>query len=382
MDKYAKNKAIAFGNDHANTLGVVQALGRKGISVTAALWGSKTGIVASSVHTKRIVSGSNSEECIRNIIDSCKDNLPVVIIPCCDEAAVVLEKFEPELVPDFLFQKCRNSTLKELASKDLQARLAKESGIDIPWTIEIQSVADIPEDITFPCITKPVVSTEGLTSDILVCYDRDGLIRTVENIIHRTRRLLVQQYIEKDSDYGVVGCRFSNGCVSVPDIITRTDLYPPKTGLGTVYSLDVLNDDHIKEGIISFLEKIDYVGLFSFEYAKSKLDGKYYFIEANFRNDGENPCLVKAGLNIHYAHYCDLIGEAFDLPQIHSHTAISEVRHFRSLTHRNITLKKWISDLRSKDSFMSYYPEDKGPFRRIVGNLFLSKFHLRKNESY
>ena len=39
-------QVVVLGNDHTNTTGVVQCLGREGFTVSAFVWGAKSGIVA------------------------------------------------------------------------------------------------------------------------------------------------------------------------------------------------------------------------------------------------------------------------------------------------------------------------------------------------
>ena len=51
------NKVIVFGNDHTNSVGIIQSLGRVGYKAIGLLFGDKTGFVKASKYTIKIISG-------------------------------------------------------------------------------------------------------------------------------------------------------------------------------------------------------------------------------------------------------------------------------------------------------------------------------------
>ena len=85
-----KNKVIVLGNDHTNTIGVVQCLGKEGFYVIAVLWGEKTELIKSSNYTKKILSAHTPQECINLILSECVEEKKIPIIPCCDTASSYL----------------------------------------------------------------------------------------------------------------------------------------------------------------------------------------------------------------------------------------------------------------------------------------------------
>lgn len=58
------NKVIVFGNDHTNSVGVIQSLGLAGFKSVALLFGRKTGYVVSSKFTDRIIVAKDAQSCI------------------------------------------------------------------------------------------------------------------------------------------------------------------------------------------------------------------------------------------------------------------------------------------------------------------------------
>ena len=105
--------------------------------------------------------------------------------------------------------------------------------------------------------------------------------------------LFLQEFIPIEGEILINGCRTWDKKITIA---------------GTSYRDRFLNDishGQIKKGISelvdinlvkSMLERIDYYGLFSFEFGKSK--GKAYFFETNLRNDGTTYSFYRAGANL------------------------------------------------------------------------------------
>ena len=108
--------------------------------------------------------------------------------------------------------------------------IAKECGFNIPKSWEIESFNDIPSDIIYPCLIKPLVSMNGKKSDMHVCKTEDSLKKYLKEVLPVTPKLLIQQYIEKDYDYVVLGCGLKSGEVIVcPKCQKGHIIYKPAT---------------------------------------------------------------------------------------------------------------------------------------------------------
>lgn len=59
---------ILLGNDHTNTLGLAQVLGKSGFHITAYVWGNKTGLLKVSKYVKYIYSAKDEQSCIDQMI--------------------------------------------------------------------------------------------------------------------------------------------------------------------------------------------------------------------------------------------------------------------------------------------------------------------------
>ncbi len=379
-----KNKVIVLGNDHTNTIGVVQCLGKEGFYVIAVLWGEKTELIKSSNYTKKILSAHTPQECINLILSECVEEKKIPIIPCCDTASSYLINNKDQLSKHFLFLTINNNfCIDELLDKSKQVEIAKECGFNIPKSWEIERFNDIPTDIIYPCLIKPLVSMNGKKSDMHVCKTEDSLKKYLKEVLPVTPKLLIQQYIEKDFDYVVLGCGLKNGEVIVPALIKKHKIFPLYTGLETVVSVKPLTDSSIKESIKRMINRIGLACVFSIEFVHSTIDDKLYFVELNPRNDGINPAVVRAGINLPLIHVNDLTNCPLSANLTVKPVQITwEMHHLLSMLHRQTPIKEWIKDLKDSDGFLIYDSKDKKPFFKQFTNFFLQKIHLKKPQKY
>lgn len=377
------NKVIVLGNDHTNTLGIIQALGRWGGVKIAFLFGQASGIVKSSVYTGVIHTGSSPQDCIDKIIAKYGDSIETIpIIASCDSAALALEDNKERLGKTFVYEYATNYRLRELFVKELQVKLAEKAGFNVPKSYLIKDKDVLPEGFTYPCVIKPLVSCQGAKSDIRVCGDLDELKNNLNSLEH-TNRVLLQQYIERDYEISILGCGLKNSEVLIPCVENKLTLYPKNVGLECLANMQPLEDMDIIRPVKKLINEIGYVGPFSVEMMHCKYDGKFYFTEINLRNDGANGFVFKYGVNLSLNHVEDML----DLPltKFDSYKPgyyIWEMHHTLSLVHRELKLSQWISELKKAQGFLTYLPKDRKPFFKQYVNWVLYTLHLKKYETY
>lgn len=379
------NKIIILGNDHTNTLGLVQTLGRTGYYMIASVWGIKTDLVMSSVYCKELYTGNTPQECIEKIINSsiATDGDPIPIIASCDDAALILEKNKERLKENYVFEHLTSAyTILKLAEKELQVKLASDAKFNIPKSWSMNLPGDIPDGITFPCIIKPLISCQGTKSDIHVCKDMVELQKNLSSL-KVTTKVMIQQYIERDYEISILGCGLKNGDAVIPCVENKLTLYPKYTGLECLAKMEPLEDTEIIASIKSLIKTIGYVGPFSVEMMHCKMDNKFYFTEINLRNDGANSFVYKYGVNIPLIHVKDIMNEEFSLDFTTSPGYyIWDYHHFMSLLHRDISIKEWYRELKKSKGFLTYFPDDKKPFYKQYTNFVLRKLHIKKTKRY
>lgn len=376
-------QVIVFGNDHTNNVGVIQSLGLAGIRSIGLLFGCKTDFVVCSKFTDRIITAKDPQRCVEKLLaDEIKEGEKIPIIPCCDAAALALERNKKRLKKHYIFEFSSNYSLSYLSMKEHQVRMAQEAGFNVPRTWNLNETKTIPDDACYPCLIKPLVSCEGAKSDIRICLTKEELERNLNTLTY-TKNVLLQQYIERDYEISILGCGLSSGRCLIPAVENKLTLFPKYVGLECLVNMQSLEDGTIKRSIEKLVESIGYVGLFSVEMMHCKDDGKFYFTEINLRNDGAEAFLTKYGANLPLNHVQDLLGYPLtEQKEFHPGYYIWDMHHFLSMIHRDISFVSWLKEIRMSKGFMMYFKEDKSPFFKQYKNWILQKVYIRKNESY
>ena len=69
-----------------------------------------------------------------------------------------------------------------------------------------------------------------------------------------------------------------------------------------MFSFSEFSENGLLQKCISFIREVGYTGLFSMEFLRDKY-GNDYFMEINFRNDGNAISVTEAGVNLPYIWY-------------------------------------------------------------------------------
>ena len=374
---------LVFGNDHTNSVGVIQSLGLAGFRSVGLIFGSKTGFVASSKYVDKVISAKDPQTCVdKLLLEKPIGDGKTPIIACSDAAALALERNKDRLEDDYIFEYSTHFSLAYLSMKENQVRMAQDAGFNVPKTWNLKDTKEIPTDVCYPCIIKPLVSSEGAKSDIRVCRSREEVEKNLNSLTY-TKNVLLQQYIERDYEISILGCGLSSGDCLVPAVENKLTLYPKFVGLECLVNMQPLEDTIIIDNLKKLIQMIGYVGLFSVEMMHCKDDNQFYFTEINLRNDGAEAFITKYGVNLALNHIEDLKG----LPlteQTDSHPGyyIWDMHHFLSMIHRDISPIAWYKEIKQSISFLMYFKEDKKPFYLQYKNWLLQKLHLKKNEKY
>lgn len=375
MKRKQNDIVIVLGHDHTNSLGIVQTLGDLGYYMVAFVWGQKTGLLKYSRYLKELYGASDVQSCINLMIEKFGNSVnKIPIIPCCDNAALTIEQNKERLEKTFLYEYSKQYSLKYLAKKENQVRLATEANLFVPKTWNLRDKDNIPNDIIFPCLIKPLISSQGAKSDIRICKDINELHENLSTLKY-TKEVLIQQYIERDYEISILGCGLKNGDVIIPCVENKLTLYPKNVGLECLAYIQKLEEQTIIGGIKNLIESIGYVGVFSVEMMHCKLDGKLYFTEINLRNDGANSFIVKYGVNLPAIHIDDLFDNEIILPnKFNPGFYLWEMHHYQSWRHHDITFKEWFGDIIKSKGFLTTYKNDYKPFLgqfKSIGRMLL-----------
>lgn len=364
-------RALVVGGNHQNTLGVIQALGRKGVSSDVIIIGNESSSYVLS--SKYILSGYICRDevsvvsCIQDLLISTKQNF--VAIACSDDAADILDRnfqnFQDSLVIPTVGER---GTLHQWTNKEKMSNTAMEVGLTIPvsWLIKDK---EIPSDMLYPCIVKPITSIKNGKKGFAKCYNEEEL-RTYLEFDKGFEPIQVQQYIDKDFEYQFIGCSINGGEeVIIPG---RTHINTT-TGFNNLVFLGYDKYEESFERIVEcskqFVKRVGYSGLFSIEFMRGK-DGRDYFLEMNFRNDGNGIVVTSSGTNLPYIWYLYASGrnymEEVSASVVRKSYMMPEVSFLLSMFNGEITFREWLSDYKKATCFLTRFDDDREPYKLYI----------------
>lgn len=194
------NTPIIIGGNHHNTLGVIRALGYRGIESIVILVTEDTDpYVAYSKYIQQCVIFKTKQEIVPFLIKYAKKgNEKSVILSCADFVTSELDLYYDTLKDHYYIPTAKKQGVcNHFMNKDTMANLAQNTGIKIPksWIVEDNTEINVNE-VDFPCIIKPLASILGSKAEIKIFHDRESLASyLIENKGHR---FIIQKYIDKD----------------------------------------------------------------------------------------------------------------------------------------------------------------------------------------
>lgn len=299
MMTFSHIKAIVISEDHYNALGMVRSLGIAGIKINLILTTTgKTYVDSSKFVTKTSKVKHTSKAIIKEIKNIVNDDKFIyVLFPLSDFAAQIIDD-EFDKFPSYVIVPNACGKLRQLSDKYLIKKFAEESGLDVPKGI-ITNFQNENNWNTYPAIIKPLISIEGVKSDILIVSSYTELIKAFDYYKSKGYvRALIEEYIDGEDSHmvEVMGGRNYDGTIDFAGIISKIREFPIYNG-STSYAKIVSKHDGIDLSKISFfLEKTKFIGLFDFEF--KCLGDKAYFIECNYRNGAPGFVFTKQGINM------------------------------------------------------------------------------------
>jgi predicted ATP-grasp superfamily ATP-dependent carboligase len=291
-----------------------------------------------------------------------------VIICSSDSSSSIIDSNRNKLSPYFLLPGAgEQGYITHLMSKKNMSNLALEVGFQIPKTCYGDDIG-IEQALPLPCILKPIVSAKGSKTDIHICSKWQDVINYVDAI--GRDNVQIQQFIDKDFEYQLIGCSTSKEVI-IPGV---SKILRPCKGSNTSY----LHYTPLEEGFCEiekckeFVRRTGYHGLFSLEFLRDK-NGQDYFMEINFRNDGNAICVTAAGMSLPYIWYLDCVGMDYteeankDITPVY---VMPDMAELKLLVTHQISLREFISDFKKTNRFMEYDKRDPKPFWKLI------KFHI------
>ncbi len=386
----AEPKAIIFGNGMQGGMGLVRALGKKGLPVYFIMEPCKAKIsgIALSRYIKKINYLEKLEDAIAVLKKEYAEEGVKHIVYCSSDAAIaLLDQHYEELKAYFVIfnAQSKQGRICHFLDKVNTFEIACRCGLTLIPTWEITADSPLPENMTYPCLVKAENSVKSNNKgDMHVCSSKDelkGCLRTGINY-------LLQEYIQKDYEVNIIGFSSNHGeQVFIPGVIRK--LRESLRRMGEFMRLDDLCDySYINfDGIKKLVKEIGYEGLFSVEFlCKGET---YYFLEINLRNDACGYMYTAAGANYPYLWYLygteKLTQKDIDAIQLKTPFYVMHENDMYNIVEGKVSLWQWLKDFHRTNAFFTMNGRDPLPFiwsclihaRQLCKKIFRKIFCIR-----
>lgn len=380
-----KNKIVIWGDDHHNALGLLRMLGGHGFDILFLVRKIRN-IATASRYCEKYVVVPTIDEGLEYLYKNYKDkhNKAVLLFTADRYSEAANENLEK--LRDFFFVAgpSKAASLVEIDDKFFMGELAKECGINTPETFLIPPLEETFVD-SYPVVIKPCSPTNK-DFKVKIVNNRSELRRLNSKLIP-TRKYVLQQFIQKEADGLIYGCRTQDGITHLSGICVRNRWSDDGCGSFGYITGDIPQTINTN-GIVKFLETIDFRGLFSVEYALTK-DNSYLY-EFNLRNDGTAVLFYQSGSNmaLTYVNSCFGIKEDVSTKSIGKKYLINEFWDEFNVNDGIITKKQWKEDFDRSSIFFYYDPDDMNPYniqksltlkrklRRLISKTYINRVRL------
>lgn len=361
------NKIIIWGVDDFNTLGLLREYGEPQMDVFFLIKG-KAAYACKSKYCNHYHFIKSNDEGLNYLLENfSQEKKKPIIITSGDGIAVFIDQHKIELEKYFIIPGTSKQGLQEkYTDKNTMTQLAEEIGILCPKSTYCRWDSNV-NDVTYPCLIKPAHQKPGHYNEFKfkICNTKAELKRVLK-IVRHDSEFILQDYIPKEKDLLVYGSRMWDGKTILAGAMIRdrwADSGSSSHGLMTKNVPTCI--DIVK--ISNFLDRIDYHGVFSFEYGM--VGEKAYFFEVNLRNDGTSHYFYQSGANIPLAYAYSCVGE--DYTQVNTEVVedrwfIDEVFDFENVIKGIISKKQWRADMKQATVFKYYDKNDVEPWRYVM----------------
>ena len=311
---------VIIGQNYCTSLGLIQAAGEAGYGV---------GVVHISAHpVKRrpletkskyvvdymIVSNRTDEQQVLSLLISRFSSTirKVVLLPSDDFCAALLDRNLEELERYFFLPNSRHTAggIIRCMDKGRQSKMAIEAGLSTAkcWVIrlDIENAPIIPDDMVYPCITKPLTSIGSHKTFIRRCDNRGELeVILYEIIREKPCPILVEEFLVIDNEF-TVPILAAGEDVFIPAFLkknlTGAGVHKGVTIAGTVISSGQY--PHVVNSMMRMVRNAGLQGIFDIELLQNR--DKFFFNELNLRNGAAGYALTRAGINFPamWIYYC------------------------------------------------------------------------------
>ncbi len=313
------NKAVILGANYYIGLSTIKCLGIKNVHVVAVDYSYDGSYAFDSKYCSEKLIGPHYKNEPKQFLDflieySKKQDLKPVLIPCADPYVEFVDKYLYELREYYLIPQTEKGLYTELMDKEKLNALAIKNDVKVPETVYVSDsnfLDKVDTSIGYPCIVKPTDSPSFVSEfrrKMFMVNNREELIETVQKVHEKNLEVIVQRIIPGFDDHMYTFDAYLNQDAKVTNWMTcqKYRQYPINFG-ASVYTGQKYVQELYDIGS-KFLESVGYKGFAEIEFKKDAITGEFYLIEVNVRITNLNSLLCKAGINMPYLTYAELIG--------------------------------------------------------------------------
>ena len=371
MKRYnSKVKAIVAGIGSYNDLGLIRSCGEIGVLSIYLIEGKSLIVpIYKSKYVESYCFMDFSVDEMREKIERLTSDKEIqyIVFPASDSAVLVFDLLV-DLLPKNVYVSHAHGNMRNIMDKSMMAKMALESGLDVPKTIvyELNSNNFVEIKLKFPIIIKPVCSIDGEKSDITIILTSSDLQNRLGELKNKGYdKILIQEYIHTSSSHevGITGVSYPNGEIEIYGYIDKIRNKNKINNYGIYYPN---KEFKCINSLKSYIRLTGYEGIFDTDFIVDK--DKWYFIECNFRNGAYGYCTTKAGFNMPGRFMKCIVSDMKDIGHsvdLRTVTFMEERTDVLNALDHSITWWKWLRDVCTVDTFLWWNRKDPRPLLRI-----------------
>jgi D-aspartate ligase len=312
--------ALVLGSG-LNGLGVARSLGSESVPVYLADTDIRRFELRTRYASRLQLSALEGDSLLRDLVELGQGRFtgcrPVLVLTQERTVRTVAGALE-DLHGLFRFVLPSGGLLETLMHKERFARLAEQTGLRIPGTVNVREPGDIETALalTPPLVVKPALHApqyERLYRKAYLVDDPGQARQLIERILDVLPDVIVQEWIPgNDSDiYFCLQHLSSEGRLECSFVGRKIRSWPPNVG-GTASCTSA--PEHVvklTEATASFFKRVGMSGLASMEYKRHAATGEFVAIEPTVgRSDYQEEVATLNGINLPYAYYLGALGRA------------------------------------------------------------------------
>lgn len=378
--KNREDISVIVIGDHVQALGIIRSLGRRGIPVYL-LHDKHLCISRFSRYTKQFIKMpdlSNESEFVEFMIELSTKNKQVrggILMPTNDAIVKIISKNKEVLEEYYRVPTPSWDVVKFALNKRLTYLIAKKTKIPIPKTICPDSISDIEKlymNVQYPVILKGVYSFDFYKKAGVKAYKANSfnelkkILNDISSLVNPSE-IIIQEEIPGNTNLVYSFCSFFKNGEAI-GVWTGRKLREHPIGLGTGTFAESIYVPEIIELGSKLLKVIDYYGISEIEFKKDPRDGDFKLIEINPRTWLWIGLATRAGVDLPYMLYRDMIGEDVipikhfreNIKWIHIYTDIGVV--VKEVLRGKLGIKDYIYSLRCEKELAVFSFDDPIPF--------------------